>query len=79
MDKIFKIVALLFGILFIVSAALQNNDPARLVWIVIWSFADVISLAFAFKKIAYPIPMIAGIIAFIGFLHMYPEKFEGFD
>jgi len=79
MNSIFKVAAILFGILFLVSSGLQYNDPDPLIWIFIWGFAGLISLAYAFNKISFPIPMIAGIAALIGFFYMYPEKFEGFE
>lgn len=79
MKSIFKIVAILFGILFLVSAGLQYNDPDSLLWIVIWGLAGLISLAYAFNRISFPVPMAAGIAALIGFFYMYPEKFEGFE
>ena len=79
MNSIFKVVAILFGILFLVSAGLQYNDPDSVLWIVIWGFAGIIAFAFAFRKVSFPLPMISGIAALIGFFYLYPEKFEGFE
>ena len=79
MNKLFKIIVILFGILFIVSAALQYNDPDPLIWIVIWGIAGIVTLAFAFNRISFPIPLVMGVAALIGFFYMYPEKFEGFE
>ncbi|MFK7812584.1 MAG: transmembrane 220 family protein [Maribacter sp.] len=79
MNTIFKIIALLFGILFLVSAALQYNDPDPLVWMIIWGFAGIISIAFAFNRVFFTVPLVAGILALVGFFYSYPEKFEGFE
>lgn len=79
MSTIFKIFAIAFGILFLVSAALQYNDPDPLVWMIIWSFAGIISIAFALNRIFFTVPLVAGILALVGFFYTYPEKFEGFE
>ncbi len=79
MNKPFKIIAVLFGILFIVSAALQYNDPDPLVWMIIWGFAGIIAIAFALNRVLYTVPLAAGILALVGFFYTYPEKFEGFE
>lgn len=79
MNSVFKVIAILFGILFLVSAGLQYNDPDPLVWIVIWGLAGIIALAFAFGRISFPIPLVSGVAALVGFFYLYPEKFEGFE
>lgn len=78
MGNLFKIIAIVFGILCLVSAGLQYNDPDPWVWIIIWGVAGIISLGYAFRRITFPIPVIGGIAALIGFFYTYPEKFEGF-
>lgn len=79
MNTVFKILGIVFGILFLVSAGLQYNDPDSLVWIVIWSLAGIITLGYTFNRIRFSVPLIAGIAALIGFFYTYPEKFEGFE
>lgn len=79
MNLFFKIFAILFGILFIVSAALQYNDPDPLAWMMIWGLAGILVLAFVFNRVSYPVLLVAGIAALIGFFYSYPEKFEGFE
>lgn len=79
MTTFFKVLAIVFGILFLVSAGLQFNDPDSLVWIIIWGLAGIIAIAFAFNRISYTIPLVAGILALVGFFYTYPEKFEGFE
>ncbi len=78
MNTLFKIFAIVFGILFLVAAALQYNDPDPLVWITIWGLAGVITIGYAFNRVPFPAPLVAGIAALIGFFYTYPEKFEGF-
>ena len=79
MNTIFKVFALVFGILFLVSAGLQYNDPDSLVWMIVWGFAGIIAIAFAFNRIFFSVPLVAGILALVGFFYTYPEKFEGFE
>jgi len=79
MNLFFKIFAILFGILFIISAALQYNDPDPIGWIIIWGLAGIIALAFAINRVSFPVLLVAGIAALIGFFYCYPEKFEGFE
>lgn len=79
MSTVFKVFAIVFGILFLVSAGLQYNDPDPLVWMIIWGLAGVITLGYAFERIRFSVPLVSGIVALIGFFYLYPEKFEGFE
>lgn len=79
MNLSFKILGYLFAILFTVGAALQYNDPDSLYWIIIYGIAATISLLFALNKIGYILPLALGVVAFIGFLYLYPLDFQGFD
>jgi len=79
MNNILRIFAIIFGILFLVSAGLQYNDPDPLVWMLIWGLAGLIALASAFNKVSFVIPLVTGIAALVGFFYLYPEKFEGFE
>ena len=55
--KIFNIV---FGILFIIFAALQYNDPDPYIWIPIYLYAAILCLLAASKKY-YPRLMLVGV------------------
>ncbi len=79
MNTVIKILGIIFGILFLVSAGLQYNDPDSLVWIVIWGIAGIITLGYTFNRIRLSVPLITGIAALIGFFYIYPEQFEGFE
>ena len=79
MNLLFKILGYVFAVLFTVGAGLQYNDPDSLNWIIIYGVAALISLLFALNKIGFIIPMILGVLAFIGFIYLYPSDFKGFD
>jgi len=79
MKTLFKVFAIFFGILFLISAGLQYNDPDPTLWITIWGAAGFIALASALERVSFTIPLVGGIVALIGFFYMYPEKFEGFE
>ncbi|VXB03269.1 transmembrane 220 family protein [Maribacter litoralis] len=79
MNLFFKIIGYVFTVLFAVGAVLQYNDPDSLHWIIVYGVAALISLLFTLNKIRYIIPLVLGILAFIGFVYLYPEDFQGFD
>ncbi|MEP2058646.1 transmembrane 220 family protein [Maribacter litoralis] len=79
MNLLFKIIGYVFTVLFAVGAVLQYNDPDSLHWIIIYGVAALVSLLFALNKIRYIIPLVLGILAFIGFVYLYPADFQGFD
>lgn len=79
MKILFKVLGFLFTVLFLISSVLQYNDPDPFIWIIIWGVAGLISLGFALNEMPFQIPLVAGILAFIGFFYVYPEKFEGFE
>lgn len=79
MNLLFKILGYVFALLFTVGAVLQYNDPDSLHWIVIYGTAAVVSLLFALNKIGYIVPLVLGVLAFIGFVYLYPTNFQGFD
>jgi len=79
MNLLFKIIGYVFTVLFAVGAVLQYNDPDSLHWIIVYGVAALISLLFALNKIRYIIPLVLGILAFIGFVYLYPADFQGFD
>jgi len=79
MNLLFKILGYVFAVLFTVGAVLQYNDPDSLNWIIIYGVAALISLLFALNKIGFIIPLIFGVISFIGFIYLYPSDFQGFD
>lgn len=79
MDTLFKILASLFTLLFIISAALQYNDPDPIIWICIWGTAAMLSILFLLNKVSSVITLIAGILSLLGFLYVFPSNFQGFS
>ena len=79
MTTLFKIIALIFAVLFAFGAAVQYNDPDSFIWILIYAVAAFLSVLFVLKKVSFYTYMVPTIIAFIGFFVSYPETFEGFE
>jgi len=79
MNVFFKVFGWLFGLLCLVSAILQYNDPDPFVWIVIYVVSAVVSFGFALGKIRAIVPLLMGILAVLGCWYVFPEKFQGFD
>ena len=72
-----KIAALVFSIIFIISAALQYNDPDPWLWIGIYGLAGVLSFLFynGRRNLAlYGIPML---VYFAGAIYLWPEEYKG--
>ena len=61
-----KIFNILFGILFLISAALQYNDPDPYVWIPIYLYATILCWLSAANKF-YPAAYLLGIIIYAGY------------
>lgn len=79
MNLLFKIIGWFFALLFIVSALLQYNDPDPLVWIIIWGVAAIIAAVFAMNRVAFIVPLVMGVLCLVGFIYVFPDKFEGFE
>jgi len=79
MNRLFKFFGFLFAVLSVISAALQYNDPDPIIWILIWGFSAIISFLFFLNKISFIITMIAGVLSLIGFMHLCPSNFQGFN
>lgn len=77
MKCFFKVFSWVFTILFLISAILQYNDPDPLLWIVIYGIAALVTLGFIFNKVSVRIPFIVGLFGIIGFVYLFPEKYEG--
>lgn len=67
-----------FVVLFSIAALLQYNDPDALLWAVIYGSAALVTLGFLFKKLSHYVPLILGLLAIVGFIYLFPDKFEGF-
>ena len=69
----------IFGLLCIISAILQYNDPDPLLWMIIYGVAALVSFGVATKKIPYSVPLVLGILCLVGCFFVFPETFEGFE
>jgi hypothetical protein len=78
MDHLFKFLGWLFAVLFLLGAVVQFNDPDALVWIFIYLTAASVSVLCALGKLSAKVPLGFGVVAFIGFLYLYPSDFQGF-
>ena len=78
MQRFFKFLGWLFAVLFSVSAVLQYNDPDPYLWIFVYGVATLVSVGFVYNRISYIMLLLLGVIYIIGFLYLFPEKFEGF-
>jgi len=79
MKILFKFLSVIFTVLFLISAALQYNDPDPIIWIVIWGTAGILSVLFFFDKISVSLSFITGLVCFIGSLYLFPSYFQGFS
>ncbi len=79
MSTFFKILGIIFTILSIWAAILQNNDPDALIWYSIYGVAALGSLLFTLGRL----PFIAAAFLFLAYLVgvfvQWPETFEGFE
>ena len=74
MNLAMRIFNLLFCVLFIVSAALQYNDPDPYLWIPIYLFGAVLCWL-AFREVFYPKAFLYGSIAFALYaIYLFFEK-----
>lgn len=72
-----RITALIFAIIFLISAALQYNDPDPFIWIGIYGFAAVLSLLFfrGFRNsILYGVSLM---VYLAGAIYLWPEVYKG--
>lgn len=79
MKSFTKIFAWVFGLLCVVSAALQYNDPDPLLWIIIYGVTALVSFGVALNKLPYSVPLVLGILFLVGAIYTFPETFEGFE
>jgi hypothetical protein len=61
-----KIFNLVFGILFILFAALQYNDPDPYIWIPIYLYSAVLCFL-AFRKKYFPAAYLFGVVIYAGY------------
>lgn len=77
MKNLFKLLSLVFTLLFIWAAYVQYNDPDALLWYAIYGVAAAASLFFYLGKLNSTVAIILSGIYFIGTVVLWPRKFEG--
>ncbi|WP_224490123.1 transmembrane 220 family protein [Robertkochia flava] len=75
---VLKALAVLFAILFIISAGLQYNDPDPVLWYVVYGIAALISLLYVFDRLPLWVAVVIALVFVAGGLISWPAKFEGF-
>lgn len=78
MDKLLKILCLIFAIFFFGSALVQYNDPDRSLWIFIYLIATAISISAYFGRFDKLLLLTVLATAVFGALELFPYgHFEG--
>ncbi|ALM06715.1 hypothetical protein SB49_02005 [Sediminicola sp. YIK13] len=77
MKTVFKLIAIVFTILFFWAAYVQWNDPDALLWYAIYGSAAVASLFFFLDKLSFNIALLLFVLYFIGVFIFWPDQFEG--
>ncbi|GMN11848.1 hypothetical protein MTsPCn9_11840 [Croceitalea sp. MTPC9] len=78
MNKLFKIIAIIFTVLFIWSAVLQGNDPDAFRWYLIYGMGALASIFFIINQLKPKWGIILAVFYFGFAIYNWPTKFEGF-
>lgn len=78
MNTFVKAYAWVFGVLCIVSAILQYNDPDPLPWMAMYGVAALLSFGFALNRVSFLVLLVVGLVALAGGFYIFPEQFQGF-
>ena len=73
----FKILSLVFTLLFIWAAYVQYNDPDALLWYAIYGVAAAASLFFYLGKLNVTAAVILSFIYLVSTFVMWPDQYEG--
>jgi len=76
--NIFKIIGIVFALLFVWAASVQYNDPDAIMWYVIYGSAALASFLFAFDRLVFSAAAILCVAYLVGTFLLWPDKFEGF-
>ena len=77
MTKFFKILAIVFAVLFAWAAYVQHNDPDAIRWYAIYGMAALASLLFALNQLKLSWALFL-FVFYLGFaIYTWPETFEG--
>ena len=79
MKTLFKLISVVFALLFFWAAYVQWNDPDALLWYAIYGSAALASLFFFFEKLSFKIALVLFVLYFVGVFVFWPDQFEGVD
>lgn len=77
MKLFFKVISIVFAVLFLWAAYVQYNDPDALLWYAIYGSAALMSVLFFLEKLSFNVALIAFVLYFIGVFVFWPNEFEG--
>ncbi|PCJ61390.1 MAG: hypothetical protein COA73_07460 [Candidatus Hydrogenedentota bacterium] len=72
----FQIVSIVMFTLMVIAIAVQYNDPDGWIWMLIYSYATVVSGLAIWKKYSY-LSVIGGVGYLGGFFYLMPDSFRG--
>ena len=78
MKVFFKVIGIVFTLLFIWAAYVQNNDPDATMWYLVYGLAALASILFVKNRLNFIIALILCCLSIAGAFLLWPEKFEGF-
>ncbi|MGA0559878.1 transmembrane 220 family protein [Larkinella sp. VNQ87] len=73
-----KTISIIFGILFLLFAAFQYNDPDPIVWVPIYGFAAIMSFLALGSLTPVWLYLVAGVVYLGAAVYWWPPVFEGF-
>lgn len=77
MNTFFKILSLIFTLLFIWAAYMQYNDPDAYLWYAVYGSAALASLLFFFGKLPWRAAVVLFLAYLLGAIMDWPTRFEG--
>ena len=69
----FRVLNFVMLLAFLLSAAVQYNDPDALVWIVLYGAAAVACFFFARGRLHWAVPAVVGLVAFVWAATLVPH------
>ncbi|WP_460675165.1 transmembrane 220 family protein [Larkinella ripae] len=73
-----KIISIFFGLIFLLFAVFQYNDPDPQVWVPIYGIAAVASFLALGNRIPSWFYFVAGVAYLVAAVYQWPPAFEGF-
>ena len=78
MKFFFKILGIVFMLLFAWAAYVRNNDPDASMWYLVYGLAAFASALFVVNRLSSTIAYFLCFVALVGAFFLWPVKFEGF-